>query len=184
MYPSVGLRFPFTMTAVSAVLPDGGVATAVTSRYRIEVAPAGGPGFTIERRVSAVPLEDSEREEWEASLAAGASTARIAIPTHKPFIRRLRADSDGRIWVEIYVHATWCPRSSDPANARRQTRTWEEPNAYDVFDDRRRYLGRVDLLPFSRLLAVMGDRIRVTERTELGGSALVRYRMVMPRLSP
>ncbi len=177
--PSVGARPAFPMTTVFAVLPDGGIATAHTSRYRIEVAPAHARPFVIERDVEAVPLEGSEREEWQASVRM-ASDPPVTIPARKPFIRRLLADGDGRIWVEVYVRATRYPRSADPAIARRQTLTWEEHNAYDVFDRRGAYLGRVDLAPSTRLAAIVGDRIWVVEKDEDGFRILVRYRMRFP----
>jgi len=56
---------------------------------------------------------------------------------------------------------------------------WEH-NAYDVFGERGRYLGRVDLPPFSILLAVLGNRAWVSEATEEGAIVLVRYLLRMP----
>jgi hypothetical protein len=178
--PSVGPRWAFPMTTVFAVLPDGGVATAHTSRYRVEVAPASGRRFTIERSANAIPLEGSEREEWEAVVRMVHPRWDVTIPTHKPFMRRLFADADGRIWVEVYTRANRYGRSADPAIAQRQTLTWEEHNAYDVFDQRGAYLGRVDLAPFSRMVAVLANRVWVVEKAENGFRVLVRYRMLFP----
>lgn len=178
--PSVGPRGVFDMTTVFAVLPGGGIATAHTSRYHIEVAPAGGRPFVIERNVIPIPLVGSEREEWEALVSSFPRRSRANIPSRKPFMRRLFADADGRIWVEVYTRATRYGRSADPAIAQRQTLTWEEHNAYDVFDQRGAYLGRVDLAPFSRMVAVLANRIWVVEKAESGFRILVRYRMLFP----
>ncbi len=177
--PDVGWRSAFTMTTVFAVLADGGLATAHTSRYRIEVAPARGRPFVIERDVAAVPLEPSEREEWQ-ELVREASSPPVTIPRHKPFLRALLADAQGRIWVDLYTRATRYPRSADTAIARRQPLTWEEHNAYDVFDRRGAYLGRVDLAPSTRLAAIVGNRIWVVEKDESGFRILLRYRMLLP----
>lgn len=175
--PDVGPRSAFAMTTVFALLPGGGIATAHTSRYRVEVAPARDRPFVIERDVEAVPLEVSEHAEWQRVARMAQAASPVTIPARKPFFRRLLADADGRIWVELYTRATRYPRSADTAIARRQTLTWQEHNAYDVFDRRGAYLGRVDLAPFSRLAAIVGNRIWVVEKDESGFRILVRYRM-------
>lgn len=113
--PSVGKRWAFPMTTVFAVLPDGGVAAAHTSRYRVEVTPADRRPFAIES--NAIPLEGSERDEWEALVRMAGPPSHVTIPTHRPFMRSLLADADGRIWVALYTRATWCERSPDPAIA-------------------------------------------------------------------
>lgn len=178
--PSSGPRWAFPMTTVFAVLPGGGIATAHTSRYRVEVAPAHGRPFAIERNAGAIPLEGSEREEWEAVVRKTDPRARVTIPTHKPFMRSLLADADGRIWVDLYTRATRYPRSADPEIARRHTLTWEEHKAYDVFDQRLAYLGRLDLAPFTRMVAAQRNRVWVVEEAQSGFRLLVRYRMLFP----
>jgi hypothetical protein len=128
-----------------------------------------------------IPLEDGEREEWEASVAqinaAVPPERRVTIPREKPIIRDLFADAEGRIWVDLYTKGT---RAAGAATVRRPTLYWSEHNAYDVFDERGGYLGRIDLAPSSRLVAVLGSRIWVSERTEEGFYDLVRYRMAPP----
>ena len=183
---NLGWRFPFSATTVSTLLPRGGIATARTTTYRIDVAPASGPAFVIERTVPPVPLAGREREEWQAFLDFGGRQApglRVpSLPRQKPFVRDLFADAEGRIWVEVYTQAV--PRDAPPRAGAdpRPTLTMFEPNTYDVFDERGRCLGRVGLLPFSRLLAVLGNRIWVSEETVEGVAVLVRYQMRMPQV--
>lgn len=169
---NLGWRIPFTATTVFTLLPGGGIATARTTAYRIDVAPASGPRFVIERSVPPVPLAGREREEWQALLRGRGPS----LPRLKPFIRDLLADAEGRLWVEVYTQAV--PReASTRAADRRANLPMQEPNAYDVFDDRGRSLGRVDLAPFSRLLAILDNRLWVSEETEEGSPVLVRFRM-------
>jgi len=179
--PSIGTRSAFDMTTVFALLPRGGIATAHTSRYRIDVVPAAGRPFTIVRDARPIPLESGEREEWQALVeqinAAARPERRVTIPREKPIFRDLFADAEGRIWVDLYTQAT---RPASAAIDRRATLTWWEHNAYDVFDERGGYLGRIDLAPSARLVAVLGSRIWVSERTEEGFYDLVRYRMSPP----
>jgi hypothetical protein len=133
------------------------------------------------RDATPIPLESGEREEWVAVVeqvqAAAPPGRRVTIPREKPIIRDLLADGEGRIWVDLYTQAT---RPASAAIDRRATLTWWEHNAYDVFDERGGYLGRIDLPPSARLVAVLGSRIWVSERTEEGFYDLVRYRMSPP----
>jgi hypothetical protein len=176
--PSFGVRWAFPSTTVFALLPRGGIATAHTSRYRVEVVPAAeGRPFTIVRDARPIPLEGGEREEWEALVRRVPPDRRVAIPREKPIIRDLLADAEGRIWVDLYTQAT---RPTSAATDRRVSLTWWEHNAYDVFDERGGYLGRIDLPPSARLVGVLGNRVWVSERTEEGFYDLVRYRMAPP----
>lgn len=181
MHRSLGPRWPFADQTVFSLLPRGGLATARTTRYRVDVVPAAGPRFSIERNAQPIPVDGEEREEWEAMMAMGPPRPREVIPRQKPFIRDLLADSDGRIWVSLYTVATRRAMPPRPGVAERApTLSHWEHNAYEVFDPRGRFLGRVDLAPFSKLVAVSGDRIWVAEELEDGGFALVRYRLQFP----
>lgn len=179
--PSIGVRWAFPSTTVFALLPRGGIATAHTSRYRVEVVPAEGRPFTIVRDARRIPLNGGEREEWEALVgranAAAPPDRRVTIPREKPIIRDLFADAEGRIWVDLYTKGT---RAAGAGTVRRTTLSWSEHNAYDVFDERGGYLGRIDLAPSSRLVAVLANRVWVSEHTEEGFYVLVRYRMSPP----
>ena len=176
----LGYRRPFQATTVFALLPRGGIATARSTTYRIQVAPDRGPSYLIERDVQPIPLEGRERREWEGMQAMSSAGERSPLPRHKPFIRDLFADAEGRIWVDLYTEATPRVPEPGPGLARRPEMTMFEHNAYDVFDERGRYLGRVDLPPSSRLLAVRGDRAWVSEEADSGFYVLVRYRLRMP----
>ena len=72
-----------------------------------------------------------------------------AFPRRKPLIQALSADAEGRIWVEVYTRAI--PRDV-PARAaadQRPSLPMQEPNAYDVCDDRgrKRAAPRVPAVP-------------------------------------
>ena len=180
-HPGVGRRTAFAAESVFTLRPDGGMATAHSTTYRIRVAPASFPAFTIERPDRPLPLEGGERDQWLALAARIPTDRAIDIPRRKPLIRDLLADGDSRLWVQVYtpgVHREPPPRP--PGSPERPQLTMWEHNAFDVFDAAGRYLGRVDLKPFSRLLAVRGERLWVSEETQDGGYALVRYRLRLP----
>ena len=177
-HPGVGRRTAFAPESVFALLPDGGMATAHNTAYRIRVAPASRQPFTIERPDRPLPLEGRERDQWQALAELLPAGHRLEIPRRKPLVRDLLADSEGRLWVQVYaaaVHRDPPPRR--PGSPERPQLTMWEHNAFDVFDRTGRYLGRVDLKPFSRLLVVRGERLWVSEETDDGGYALVRYRL-------
>ena len=178
---SLGRRTSFAAESIFVMLRDGGIALAHTMAYSILVRPAGGAPFTITRGDRPLPIEGRERADWEElAQLVPRSAGRLTIPRRKPLIRELLSDDVGRLWVGVYTIAAYrepSPRTN--ASTPRGLSMWEH-NAYDVFDQRGRHLGRLDLKPFSKLLTIVGDRIWVSEETEDGGSALVRYRMSMP----
>lgn len=49
-----------------------------------------------------------------------------------------------------------------------------------MFDRRGACLGRLDLAPSTKMVAVLGNRIWVVEKAESGFRVPVRYRMVFP----
>ena len=180
-HPSVGRRTSFTAESIFVMLRDGGIALAHTMAYNILVRPAGGAPFTITRGDRPLPIEGRERADWEAlAQLVPRSAGGLTIPRRKPLLRELLTDDVGRLWVGVYTIAAYrepSPRTN--ASAPRGLSMWEH-SAYDVFDQRGRHLGRLDLKPFSKLLTIVGDRIWVSEEMEDGGSALVRYRLSMP----
>ena len=182
--PLVGWRWAFPATTVFALLPSGGVAVAQTTKYSIEVTPPAGRPFTIERETVRMPIEGGEREEWEAMARMAASGPRpqtVSIPRHKPIIRGLFADLDGRLWVDLYTRADHFEPTAPARPGRSPGLTWWEHNAYDVFDQRGAYLGRVDLPAWTRLVTVVGTRVWLAEQTEDGDRVLVRYEMRVAR---
>lgn len=179
----VGRRTAFAAESVFTLLPDRGMASGYNTAYRIRVTPrSGGAPHTIERPDRPLPLEGRERDEWQSMLELARSRGfPIDLPRRKPLIRDLLADEDGRLWVEVYTTAAYRePAPRRPGSPARPQLTMWEHNAYDVFGPDGRYLGRVDLKPFSRLHAVRGERLWVSEETDDGGYALVRYRLRMP----
>lgn len=176
---SDGPRWNFPERGVYTLLPRGGLATAQTSAYRIEVAPGRGSRFTIERPARPIRIEGRERDEWRAwadyfAARPNAGPA-AAIPSHKPIIRDLLADAEGRIWVNLYAVATHRSIPPRPAGDRRPLLTMREHNLFDLFDERGRFLGRVELPPGSVVLVVTGDRVWLGEETDEGEYVLARY---------
>lgn len=174
---TAGPRGVFPARTVFAVLPQGGIATAHTNSYHIDVAPAGRSRFAIERSVASLPLAGREREEWQQVLNYLATRGvRVPeLPRRKPPIRDLFADDDGRIWVEVYTEASsWVAPSIAGAPRTPRFTLWEH-NAYDVFSDAGRFLGRIDLPLASRALASRGNAVWTCEENRDGVLVLVRH---------
>jgi hypothetical protein len=175
---SLGPRWPFSDANVFAVLKSGGVATARTTSYRVRVSSGSGRPQVLQRSVRALPLEGLEREEWSALLRLASPGVPVPrLPSYKPVIRDLHADSDGRVWVSLYTTAERRIYPPRPGVRAQLDMTMWEHNAYDIFREGGQYLGRVDLPPFARLLAVSGDRIWTSQETEDGDYLVTRYRV-------
>jgi hypothetical protein len=147
------------------------------------VSPSRGAAYIVEREARALPLADAERAEWQAWARYMATRPgqpprpEVEIPRTKPIIRELFADTEGRLWVNLYTRAARRTISPRPAGDARPLLTWREHNVYDVFDERGRYLGRVELPPASQLLAVSGNHLWLGVETEDGEPILSRYQL-------
>jgi hypothetical protein len=105
-----GPRWPFSIATESALSPHGYLVVGRNSGYALHRPLPDGRVLRIERAYKAVEVLQAEREEWEAArerLSAFASEAinGSPIPKSKPPFRSLWIDSEGRIWVSLYVTA-------------------------------------------------------------------------------
>ena len=176
-----GSRWNFQARALFAVSPTGGLATASSNAYSINLPAAEGWPARIERPAPAVRLGLEEREEWTAwarYLTEQVSGAVFEIPTRKPVIRDIQVDMFDRLWVHLYVDGVRRVVTPRPKGDKRPLLAVREPNTYDVIARGSAYLGRV-VLPFhSVLLNVQRQHVWVRQEDEDGRQTLVRYRLL------
>jgi hypothetical protein len=170
--PSLGLRRPFLDMDVFALLPDGRIATARTSTFRVTFTRGGAVESIVERPRQRVSLAGQEREEWVA--LSRRSSRPPTIPAVKPALRDLFADEHGRVWVELYTRAALQVRTT---GSRAPAISMMEPNVYEILSARGESFGYLELPPLSRVIAVRGSVVWLVQETDDGDNALVRYRL-------
>jgi hypothetical protein len=176
-----GMRGEFFDKGILRPYSGGGVVSARSGAYRF-VIDTGGPSVTvIERSAKSVPFTSGERAEWTAIAQSFARSRHLGnglpIPHAKPFLRDLRSDNLGRIWVEVSVAAeqrTNVPPSR-PGGAARLT--WRERTTYDVFTPSGSYLGRVVLPAESVLKAIHDDRLWLRSTGTAGEDRIAVFRI-------
>jgi hypothetical protein len=182
---SDGGRPNFTIENITAPYLAGGMVAASSDAYRV-IVNDGSRVRVIERKTEPVSLGREEREqwlEWADSMAARSRSVRMQyeIPRVKPFIRTLRSDLQGRIWVEVYVPAerrTHLPERR--ANGGKQILYWRERTTFDVLSPAGQYLGRVALPQQSILLAISGNKLYTRGKGPDDEDRIVVFRLDVP----
>ena len=176
-----GGRNNFLVQNLAAVNLAGGAVFAASDAYRVFVND-GQRVRVLERTAQPVRLGSEEREqwlEWADTVRAGRTQLQYEIPRVKPFIRDLRTDHQGRIWVDVYVQAE--KRTNLPPTRRNGGKMilhWRERTTYDVFSPAGEYLGRVPLPADTRLLAIQGDRLYTITRGADDEERMIVYRLL------
>lgn len=161
---SDGARYNFVNQTIVTPYAWGGVLSATSSAYRVVIDTGGPTVRVLEREARAVPLSGAEHAEWVAMgefLSRRSSRPPYDIPRTKPFIRELRSDHAGRIWVGVYVPAEKRTNIPPRPPERGPLVTWRERSTYDVFSPAAAYLGRVVLPAEGVLMAIRDNRLWV-----------------------
>jgi hypothetical protein len=141
----------FQPEAVWTLLPDGRIATAINSTYRIEVHAADGTlERVIQRPVDRKPVGESDRqgflkalrEVWERNgvppQAIPQLIAAVSFADYYPVFANLLSGPDGSLWVQHIQTAAEMTAAGGDFNAQDVgSPTW------DVFDADGRLLGTV-----------------------------------------
>ena len=141
----------------------------------------------IERVADPIDLTDEESEEWQArseSMAEKDPEHRerfFPIPTQKPFIRTLRVDLDGRLWVSRHTSPTYVEYSPEERTRREDeglpTFHWRDRLTWDVLDDDGILLGSVTFPDQTSFLAAQGMDVWGVQEGEYGEDYVVRWRI-------
>jgi hypothetical protein len=138
-----------------------------------------GP-LRIESDLPPVPADPAERAAFEAKLRSEIERPNSSvsdawrIPEVKPFYNDLRADTDGRLWVQLHQPAT---RTAAGESASAAAEQWVEPVVYDMFASEGQYLGRVRLPERATFAAASADRVWLVVRNDLDVQQLARFRV-------
>ena len=180
-----GARMNFIDENFRAPYLTGGMLAASSIAYRVIVSDGDRRAMVIERRVQPVKLGAEERAQWreraDSMQVRSRGATQYEIPREKPFIRALRSDHSGRIWVEVYTEAEKRTNLSPKrADGGKQILYWRERTTFDVFSPQGRYLGRVALPQESILLAISGNRLYTLGRGQDDEDRLVVFRLDVP----
>ncbi|MBL8997484.1 MAG: hypothetical protein KJZ74_04195 [Gemmatimonadales bacterium] len=177
-----GLHAYVPPDTIWAVTRDGSFVVAGSDAYRIHVRPRSGAPREITRPSPPVPYEDEERAEWDAwreyfSSRQGGRTLPEVL-AHKPAIRRLLVDDDGRLWVQPHIAAERRERPPRPAGDPRPMLHWIERGTFDLFElASGDFLGRLVLPAATQLMAVQGDRVWLAGEGEEGEVVISVHRL-------
>ena len=154
------------------VAPDGAMLIATTRDYRVTRVEHGRPTLTFAPTVLPAPVgyepaERAEYDQWSAyfeSTGFGEGRKFLRVGERKAFVRSIRGDDVGRIWVQVHVRAEKRPIPPRPPGNRKPLLTWRERNTFDLFDGATGlHLGRVAFPYATELMATSGDRVWLTD---------------------
>lgn len=167
----------FKEETVSVPLRAGGFATGRTDEYQLEWPLTQGRLVQVDVRVPEARVQQGERRAWEERgdlFQDAMSVAPGPVPDVKPPWRSLFEDADRRIWVERSVEAEERPGYGD-RSPRMTGIDWVEDAVFDVFHPSGRFLGTVELPPFTALLHAEGGRVWTLQRGVFQEQYVVRY---------
>jgi hypothetical protein len=182
-------RVPFSPTELFTVSPKGCAVSGVSDRYALLVRCAQAPPLVIERDVAPVMVADGERADAEARVAQvmrrvdpGWTWTGPAMPSVKPFFRRVRFDDAGRFWVErtlqgVRVEPAETPPEAPGGQASVAPARWREPVMYDLFETDGTYRGSVDLPDSARFLFMRADTVWGAALDSLDVSYVMRWHL-------
>jgi hypothetical protein len=173
IFTADGARSSFGVSRVITPNTSGGLLVASPDTLGFSTVGVRNP-ITVVRRHVPVRLGAAERREWEALAETFFKMAKLQrpppgsrrpepmlarIPRVKPAVRAIRADRDGRIWLEVYTRAEQREVPSTRRTGTRPQISWHERNTFEVFSPSGQYLGRLALPAEHQLLDARGDRV-------------------------
>ena len=186
---SFGATVPFCPRWYWTLHPTGHFLSGLSTAYRIDLEQDSGV-LRIERNHTPVAVSDGERDHHRQRILrrmrrfdADWSWDGPGIPDHKPPFRRIRAGTDGRIWVRLWTEGRQVANENhDPSDPESAPYTWVEPLRYDVFEADGTYLGAVEMPEGFSLAAppVFGRSfVWAVERGDLDVQRVRRYRIAL-----
>lgn len=179
---------PFSPSDEWHFSPLGYFVFGISTRYAIELRKPGQPVLRIEKEYDPVPVRSGEaahqRDRITRNFRRSFGTWRWngpPIPDQKPPYDDFWVDDDGRIWVQVSQPGVEEENPAyDPDEEGSTPTVWTERPAFDVFDDRGRFLGHVRVpegfstfpTPVAR-----GEHVWAVIRDELDVQRVVRFRL-------
>jgi hypothetical protein len=158
--------------------------TTSSTRGRAKQLLANDPVVSIRRNVPAVEVTTAERRDQrtflQQGIPRGARHGEVTeIPRVKPFIRALRVDDEGRIWVQVSMPSERYapPQVSSLTGAMRPGVAWREPNVWDVFESTGTYIGRLEMPDGVFPFVMRGEQVWGRWRDPTDVPFVTRYRI-------
>lgn len=180
---------PFSAGESWAFSPRGYFVGGVSTSYCVLLLRPEGP-LRIEKAHEPVPVMPGERENARARTTwdmrqtePGWEWDGPAIPDTKPAYRRVWADEEGRIWVQLYTEGERIPEGQleeREGSGDQPSDRWREPLAFDLFEPDGTYLGAVPAprgLQTSPRPVARDETVWAVVRDELEVPYVVRYRL-------
>ncbi len=161
---------------------DGYFVSAAGGRYQIEVS-RPGRALRIVRESEPISVSEDERAWSEERITfslrrtdPGWVFRGPAIPDTKAPLVDLEIGRDGRIWARVATPSERIPEDElEPQRPDAPPRTlYRDRQAYEVFADDGRFLGRVELRRDATFMAADGNSVWTLERDTDGLPAVVR----------
>ena len=170
-----------------SALNDGRVILSRTDLVGFLVKSAHGDGHPMlaELAVPAPVIGPEERKEiqlmvdfWDGQLLSHDKVAvqHEQVPEHKPAIRELMLDSDGRVWVQRNVESVKVPPHPAPG-ASHLAQTFDQPSVWTAFRIDGSHLGEVRFPIGVRVIGFAGDVAWAVMRDGNDQQSLVKYRI-------
>lgn len=168
---------PFGPQAISVFNPLGYMVGGISTRYAIEAFHRDGRILRMERAHEPVPVTSGERAYHEFVTTRNMRRTDPdwrwngpPIPMTKAPFSGVRADADGRIWVQVAARGEIVPpeeRQEPRPGEEAGPAPWREPSVYDVFDPDGRLLGTLEMPPRFRWYGSRDDLVWGVARDEL-----------------
>lgn len=182
-----GYYRPFTVMTLATMGPDGSYYEVRNDRYRIRHVHPDGHESLITRDEPRIVVSPEEAAEWQArseSMAQRPGSDRSSffpIPDVKPYIRHIKTDLDGRLWVSRYTEKAYMPyteaEAADRAEQGLPSYNWRDRLRWDVYAPDDTYLGFVTFPMRTSLAAARGAEVWAIEAGPFREDYVVRYRM-------
>ena len=171
--------------------PLGYFVAGLSTDYRIDLCRNDAPVLRIEKHWEPVPVNSEEAELLKRQLtlmfrrfSPNWTWNGPPIPATKPPFQKIFVGVGGRIWVQLHT-ASVAELSKEEARAEEEaagfpTNRFEEPLAFDVFEQDGRYLGRVEVpegFQVSPEPVFNGESVWAVSEDDLGVQRVARFRL-------
>ncbi len=171
-----------------SALNDGRVIMSRTDLvgFLIKTVHGDTPPYFVELSVPTAVIGPDERKEiqtmtdfWDGQVLAHDKVAvqHEPVPNHKPAIRELMLDGDGRVWVQRNVESVPVPPHPAPG-ASHLAQTFDQPTVWSAFRTDGRYLGDVRFPIGVRVIGVVRDVAWALLFDTSNQQRLVKYRIL------
>jgi hypothetical protein len=124
--------------------------------------------------IEPVTLLSEEKEQWEAwTDYYSARGAENVLPEHKPVLKQIYTDRNGRIWIWKYVKAEYTEMNMGIGYGPESN--WWEPPTFDIFKPDGSYYGTVELPLNANFKDAKGNTVVAVLTGDMGEEYVSRF---------